>query len=263
MRGAPGIRAMITLAFVGSAGFADAAELRVYTTGAPAQAVKAIAADFATRTRDRLTFTVGQPAAIRQRLAAGEQADVIILPARVMARLEKTGALRAGSAVDLARVGVGVVVRDGARQPDISSAAAIRALLLDARSIVYPDPRSGGGSAGRMIARMIEAMGIADAVKPKLTLKSAIGGGVDLVAAGKAEIGFFNISEIVPIKGVTLVGPLPAELQSYIVFTAAIPATNTAPDAAMAFVKMLANPAAAPAWRQAGMESVPASPVQK
>jgi molybdate transport system substrate-binding protein len=258
MRVAAGARVLALFTLVGTVRLADAAELRVYTTGAPSQAVKAIAADFATQTRDTPTFTVGQPETIRQRLAAGGRADVIILPSRVMARLDKSGALRADSAVDLARVGVGIVVRDGARQPDISNAAAIRALLLNAHSIVYPDPRSGGGSAGRMIARMIAAMGIADAVKRKLTLQSAIGGGVDLVAAGKAEVGFFNISEIVPIKGVTLVGPLPAELQSYIVFTAAIPATNTAPDAAAAFIKMLGDPAARPAWQKAGMESVPA-----
>jgi len=263
MRVAAGVRVLALCTLVGTVRLANAAEFRVYTTGAPAQAVKTIAADFATQTGQTLSFTVGQPATIRQRLAAGEHADVIILPRELMTRLEKSGALRAGSAVDLARVGVGIAVRDGAKQPDISNAAAIRALLLGARSVVYPDPGSGGGSAGRMIARMIRTMGIADAVKPKLTLKSAIGGGVDLVAGGKAEVGFFNISEIVPIKGVTLVGPLPAELQSYIVFTAAIPATNTAPDAAASFIKMLADPTAVPAWQKAGMEFMPAAPAQK
>ena len=257
-RGATVIRAVALFAFVGNAAVAAADEIRVYTTGAPAAAAKAIAVDFAAQSGHHLTFTVGQPTAIRQRLDAGERADVVILPVLALEKLRQSVAFRPGSAVDLARTGVGVVVRVGAKQPDISNAAALRALLLNANSVVYPDPRRGGGSAGRMIARMIDQMRIAEIIKPKLTLKSAIGGGVDLVAEGKAEIGLFNISEIMPIKGVTLVGPLPAELQSYIVFTAAIPASDAAPDAAASFIKALAAPAAEAAWQKAGMEPVAA-----
>ena len=107
--------------------------------------------------------------------------------------------------------------RNGASAPDIANAAAIRKLLLEARSIVYPDPTSGGGSAGRAIAHMIDEMGLTETVRPKLTRASAIGGGVTLVAGGNVEVGLFNISEILPIQGVQLVGPLPAELQNYIV----------------------------------------------
>ena len=203
-----------------------------------------------------LTFTVGQPATIESDLDAGAKADVVILPSPVVAMLGGTGALRAGSAVDLARVGIGVVVRNGASAPDISNAAAIRKLLLDARSIVYPDPTSGGGSAGRAIAHMIEEMGLTETIRPKLTRASAIGGGVALVAGGNVEVGLFNISEILPIQGVQLVGPLPAELQNYIVFSAAIPVRNTAPEPASAFIQALAAPAARDAWRNAGMEPV-------
>jgi molybdate transport system substrate-binding protein len=133
-------------------------------------------------------------------------------------------------------------------------------LLLEARSIAYPDPQTGGGSAGRAIARMIDKMGITDAIKAKLMRKSAIGGGVDLVAGGTAEVGLFNISEILPIKGVTLVGPLPAEVQNWIVFTAAIPATNATPEPAAAFIKMLADPTARPTWQSAGLEPLGAPP---
>jgi molybdate transport system substrate-binding protein len=257
MRAATGIRAMTVFACVGTADFAGAADIRVYTSGAPAQAVKSIAADATARTGDAFTFTVGQPTTIQHRLAAGEKADVVILPSRVMASMSKSGAMRAGSAVDVARVGIGVVVRNGAKPPDISNAAAIRALLLGAGSIICPDPQEqGGGSAGLAIARMIEKMGIADTVKPKLTHATAIGGGVDLVAAGKADVGLFNVSEIVPIKGVTLVGPLPDELQSYIVFTAAIPASDATPAPAASFIRQLTDPSERPAWQKAGMESV-------
>jgi molybdate transport system substrate-binding protein len=259
MRAATRLGAVTLLAFIGAARLCDAAEIHVYSTGAPAEAAKSVAAVFAKDTGHHLTFTVGQPATIESDLAAGDHADVVILPAPAVAMLNNRGAWRAGSAVDLARVGIGIVMRDGARQPDISTAAAIRRLLLEARSVVYPDPTSGGGSTGRAVARMIENMGITDAVRPKLTLTSAIGGGVALVAGGGAEVGLFNISEILPVQGVRLVGPLPAEMQTYIVFAAAIPASNAAPEPATAFIRALAAPAARQAWQRAGLEPLGAA----
>jgi len=254
------VRALAVLASVGAATAAAAAEIRVYSSGAPSVAAKAIADSFAAQGGHHFRFTVGQPATIESDLAAGGQADVVILPTPAIALLNQSGVLRAGSAVDLARVGIGVVIRNGGRRPEIGNAAAIRQLLIDARSVVYPDPRSGGGSAGRAIAHMIEQMGVSDIVKPKLILVSAIGGGVDLVAGGKAEVGFFNISEILPIKGVTLIGPLPAELQSYIVFDAAIPTRNAAPEPAVAYIHALAAPAASASWAKAGLEPLGSKP---
>jgi molybdate transport system substrate-binding protein len=260
MRVATRLGAMTAFAFIATADFAEATEIRVYTSGAPAAAVRVIAADFAQQTGHHLSFTVGQPADIQKRLKTGEEADVIILPSSIVARLSKSGGLHAGSTVDLARVGIGVVVRDGAQHPDISSAAALKVLLLSAHSVVYPDPQEqGGGSAGRAIEAMIERMGIADTIKAKRRLASAIGGGVAMVAAGKAEVGLFNVSEIMPIKGVSLVGPLPAELQNYIVFSAAIPANSTSGEPAASFIKMLGAPAARAAWQQAGLEPVDAT----
>jgi molybdate transport system substrate-binding protein len=261
MKAAAAVRAFTLLVLAGAAGLAaaDAAEIHVYCSGAPAEAVKAIAVDFAKDTGHQLIFTVGQPATIQRDLTAGDKADVVILPARVVVKLTGAGMLR--GAVAVARVGIGVVVRDGAAPPEIADAAAIRKLLIGAHSIVYPDPKEpGGGSTGHAVARMIERMGLTDSVRPKLTLSSAIGGGVALVAAGKAEVGFFNISEIMPIKGAALVGPLPAELQNYIVFSAATTAANTAPEPAAAFVKRLADPAARPAWQAAGLEPLAAAP---
>ena len=144
-------------------------------------------------------------------------------------------------------------MREGARPPDISTVDAVRKMLVDARSIVYPDP-AGGGQTGAALARMTATLGVADVVKPKLTLMQAIAGGVALVANGDAEVGMFNISEVVPVKGVTLVGPLPSELQSYIVFAAAIHAGNTSPAPAQAFIKLLSDPAASEHWKAGGLE---------
>jgi molybdate transport system substrate-binding protein len=132
-------------------------------------------------------------------------------------------------------------------------------LLRDAQSIVYPDPaEAGGGSTGLVIARMIERLGLTDTVRPKLTVKPAISGGVDLVASGKVEVGLFNISEITPVKGIALVGPLPADLQHYIQLTAAIAVKSAIPEPASAYIKRLIDPAARPAWQSAGLE--PAAP---
>ena len=242
-------------AAVTAAGAAVAADIRVFTSGAPAEVEKVLAEKFARETGHRVVFTVAPPAVIRQKLAGGETSDVIVLPAPAIDALEKAGALRPGSRVDLARVGVGVAIRDGAPLPDISTVEAVRKLLVDARSIVYPDP-AGGGQTGAALTRMLSRLGIADAVTPKLTLMQAIAGGVALVAKGEAEVGMFNISEILPVKGARLVGPLPPELQSYITFAAAIPAGNVAPAPAQAFIKLLSDPGAREHWKAGGLESI-------
>jgi molybdate transport system substrate-binding protein len=245
------------LLFVVATARAEAAEIQVYSSGAPAGAAKIIATDLAKKNNDHFDFTVAQPAAIQASLAAGNKADVVLLPRLLVTTLTGSGMLRNDSAVDVARVGIGVVVRKGAPIPNIADVAAISQLLRNAKSVAYPDPAEpGGGSTGLAIAHMIEKLGLTDTVQPKLTVKSAIGGGVALVADGKAEVGLFNISEIVPVKGVTLVGPLPADLQNYVLFTAAITVKSAAPEAASAYIKRLTDPTVWPAWQSAGLEPV-------
>jgi len=234
---------------------AGADEIRVLSSGAPAEIVKHIVAKFAGERGNRVLVTVANPATILQKLSGGETPDIVVAPAPVVESLAKSGTLLPGSRVDLARVGVGVVVREGTPLPDISSIDAVRKTLTEARSIVYPDP-AGGGQTGAALARMIDRMGLAEIVKPKLTLRQAIAGGVALVAEGAAEIGMFNISEILPVGGVILVGPLPPELQSYIVFAAAIHARSTLPVPARALIEAMADPAAREQWKAGGLESV-------
>jgi molybdate transport system substrate-binding protein len=150
---------------------------------------------------------------------------------------------------------MGLVVRERAPLPDISTADAVRTTLLHAHSIVIPDP-AGGGQTGAALARMLAHLGIAEALKPKLTLMQAIAGGVALVANGEAELGMFNISEVLPVKGVTLAGPLPSELQSYVVFAAAIHVDSTSAAASESFIKLLSGPAAREHWKAGGLESM-------
>jgi molybdate transport system substrate-binding protein len=232
-------------------GIAAAADVRVFTSGAPAEAEKAIAATFSAATGHRIIFTVGTPGAIKERLDRGEKADVLLLPAGTLAAME--GALRPGGAVAVARVGVGVVVRQGAPLPDIATPDAVKKLLLAARSIVMPDPGGGGFAAGALL-RMMAELGIADAVRSKTTLRNAIAGGVALVANGDADVGLFNISEIITVAGIRLVGPLPPALQSYISFAAAVPADAREPQPALAYIAALTQPAAGAAWTAAGLE---------
>jgi molybdate transport system substrate-binding protein len=230
------------------------AEIRVFSSGAPAEVEKTLAAAFTRATGHQVIFTVATPADIQARLKGGETPDVVILPAPIVGTLEKSGTLRPGR-VDLARVGIGVIVREGAPLPDISTVDAVRRMLLAARSIVHSDP-AGGGLAGVALARMVAEMGIADAVKPKLTYMFAISGGAKLVANGEVEVGLYNISEVLSAKGVTLVGALPAAVQNYIVFAAAIHARSAAPAPALAFIRALSDPAAREQWKAGGLESL-------
>src|SRR5262249_51575291 len=224
-------------------------DIRVFTSGAPAEVEKALARAFTDATGHRVLLTVGNLSAIQDRLTGAEAPDLVVLPAPAIDTLDKAGKLRAGTWRDLARVGIGV--RQGAPLPDISTVDAVRTMLLKARSIVHPDPQ-GGGFTGAHIAQMIVRLGIADEVKPKVKLMFAIGGGVVAVAAGDAEIGLFNISEILPVPGVTLAGPLPAALQNYIAFSGALGPNSPGP--AWAFLRFLASADANEAWRAGGFE---------
>ena len=134
--------------------------------------------------------------------------------------LTQKGKVAAGSRTVLAQVGVGVVVKAGAPKPDIGTVDAFKRALLDAKSVAYIDPASGG-SSGIFVAKLLDGLGIAAQVKPKAKLIP--GGAVaDHIADGEAEIGIHQISEILPVKGVTLVGPLPAEIQNYTTYAAGV-----------------------------------------
>jgi molybdate transport system substrate-binding protein len=229
------------------------ADVAVFTSAAPAAVEKAIANSFAEATGDRILFTVGTVKEIQDKLSAAGNPDIVVLPTGALDVLDHAAELHPGSRIDLARVGIGIAVREGAPLPDISTADALRKTLLAARSIAHPDPL-GGGFAGAQITRMFARLGIEDAIKPKVTLVYAFTGGVTQVANGDAEIGLFNISEILPVKGVALVGPLVPDLQSYITFAAALHVRGPSPAPAMSFLRWLSDPKARDAWRSGGFE---------
>jgi molybdate transport system substrate-binding protein len=227
-------------------------EIRVYSGGAPRAALKPLAAAFEQATGSTLAFTFDGVAAIRERLGSGEKADVVLLPAPM---LEAMGmALLAGSRTLLARSPIGVAVRRGATEPDVSTPDALRKTLVAAGSLAYSDPKLA--PSGIHLTKVLANLGIAEAVLAKTVLRTPFDGGVALIARGEVEIGLYLVSEIQSVDGVTLAGLLPAELQSYVIYAGAVAARSPVQDEALAFLKFLGDPAARDHWHAAGFESV-------
>jgi len=230
---------------------AGAADIRVFAGGAPQETLEALAPEFEKRTGHRVKFTFAHVSVIQKKLVAGEQAEVILLPVPLMANMEKAIGLRSEGRSVIARIGIGVVVRQGGNRPDISTVDAVRRMLREARAIAVPAPE---GLTGSHLMRMMTQLGIADEVRAKLRHKPAIDRGADLVAAGDADVGLYLASEVLGVKGATLAGMLPAELQNYVVYAIAVPAKNDSPEPALAFVKFVSDAANREAWKVTGFE---------
>ena len=231
---------------------ASAAEIKVLTTGAFRSVVVALVPEFEKATGHKVVVDNGTVGQLQKRVDGGEAFDVLVLSPKGIEDYIKGGKIAAGSNARLAKVGVGVMVKDGAPKPDVSTVDAFKKALLAAKTVGYIDPASGG-SSGIYVAGLLEKLGIADQIKPKAKLKQ--GGHVsDLVKDGTAEIGIHQMSEIVGQAGVTLVGPLPAEIQNFTTYTAAIGANARDAAAARILVERLAGPAAAPILKAKGME---------
>lgn len=229
-----------------------AAEIKVLTGGAFKQVVLAVVPAFEQQTGHKVIVDNDTAGALKKRIEGGEAFDVAVITPGVINELATAGRVAAGSRADLARVGVGVMVREGAPKPDVSTVEAFKETLLKAKTVAYIDPASGG-SSGIYLDKLFERLGVADQVRAKARLKK--GGYVaDLLVNGDAELGLHQISEIVPAKGVTLVAPLPKEIQNYTTYAAGVSATSSNKDAAQALIKALTGPAAAAVLKEKGME---------
>lgn len=223
------------------------------SAGAVKAMVAALGAEFERETGNKLDLNFGTAGSLRDRLKAGEAADLVILSQSAIEALEKTGLFVPGSRTDLGRTVTGVVVKDGAAIPDISTPEAFKQALLKARAVAYTDPKAGG-SGGTMFAGLIETLGIADAIAKKAVLCK---GGYDVAGAivdGRAEIGTTFISEVLPVKGAKVIGTLPGELHNTNTYTAAIAAGSAAPEGAKALLAKLTGPATRQRWTAAGLE---------
>ena len=243
--------AMVVMA-AGAPRGAAGAEIKVLTAGAFKQVLLALLPDFERTSGHKVTVENDTVGALTKRIEGGEAFDLAVLTPKAVDDLAKAGKFAPGSRANLARVGVGVVVKDGTPKPDIGSVAAFKQALLAAKSVAYIDP-AAGGSSGIYVAGLLDKLGVASEVKPKAKLIP--GGAVaEHVAKGEAELGIHQISEILPVKGVTLVGPLPAEIQNYTVYAAGIGAHAKEGEAAKALLKALTSPAAADVLKSKGME---------
>jgi molybdate transport system substrate-binding protein len=231
----------------------DAAELKVMSAGAMKAMVTELGGDFTRETGHTLALTTGTVGQLRDKLLAGEAADVVVMSDTAIDQLIGQGHLVRGSRVDIARTGIGVAVRDGAPKPNISTPEALKQALLSAKSIAYVDPASGATS-GIYFASVLQRLGIADAVKSKTVLRQGGGYVAELVARGEAELAVHQISEIIPVKGATLVGPLPRDLQKVTVYSAALPTRAAATEPAKALVEFLARPAFKAKLAAAGLD---------
>jgi molybdate transport system substrate-binding protein len=240
-------------------GAASAAEVRVMISGGLTAAYNALVPEFERATGNKVITAYGPSMgttvnAIPVRLDRGEPADVLIMVGYALGDLVKQGKVVADSRVDLVKSPIGIAVKSGAPKPDISSADAVKRALLAAKSVAYSDSASGVYVSTEMFQRL----GITEDMKGKARQIPAepVAG---VVARGDAEIGLQQISEMLPVPGVDIVGPLPSELQKITVFSAGVATTSKEPGAGKALIKFLASPAASAAIVKSGMEPIPAS----
>jgi molybdate transport system substrate-binding protein len=246
----------LVAAFLLTAAAARADEIRVMTSGAMSAALRELTPAFERASGSTLVIVsggsvAGAPDSIPDRLQRGERADVVLMAAEGIDALMKSGQIAAGSRVDLARSSIGLAVRAGAPKPDISTVDALRRALLQAASVAYSSSVSGVYISAELfprlgIAREMQAKGRKIEVEPVAAV----------VARGEAEIGFQQISELRPVSGIEVVGPLPAEVQRVTVFSAAAATGSANPAGGRALIAFLASPAAAAAIARSGMDSV-------
>lgn len=235
---------------------AAADDVVVMTSGAFTAAYLELGSAFERATGHRLTTattSMGTGAdAIPARLARGEAADVIILPAEALDDLIEPSLVVASSRVELARSAIGMAVRTGAPKPDISSVEGLRQALLDAPSVAY----SASVSGDYLVTELFPKLGIAERLKAtgRRIERERVGA---VVARGEATVGFQQMSELLPIPGIDIVGPLPSEVQRVTTIAAGVAVQARHPDAARALATFLASPAAAAAVRKSGMVPIP------
>ncbi|HXL30949.1 MAG TPA: substrate-binding domain-containing protein [Bradyrhizobium sp.] len=239
------------------AGSANAAEVRVMISGGLTAAYKELVPEFERLTGNKVLTAYGPSMgttvnAIPVRLERGEPADVLIMVGYALGDLVKQGKVIADSRVDLVKSPIGIAVKSGAPKPDISSADAVKRALLAAKSIAYSDSASGV----YVSTEMFEKLGVAEAMKDKARKIPATPVG-EIVAHGDAEIGLQQISELKPVEGIDIVGPLPDDLQKITVFSAGIATVSREPDAGKALIKFLASPAASAVIVRSGLEPIP------
>ena len=228
---------------------AHAAEIKVIASAAVREAVVELIPAFEKVSGHKVTAIWAGTEAITKRISDGEVVDIGLIAAPNIDKLIAEGKLVAGSRADVAKSGIGVAMRAGLPEPDISSGEAVKNAVLAAKSVAY-----SSGPSGFYLADLFKKMGIADQIKDKVKqTPSGVQVG-EVVARGEADLGFQQVSELLHLKGIQYLGPLPADIQQITVFSAGLHTLAPMPDAATALTKFLTAPEAAPVIRRSGME---------
>ncbi|HWF94638.1 MAG TPA: molybdate ABC transporter substrate-binding protein [Xanthobacteraceae bacterium] len=236
------------LALLG-AGAADAAEIKVMISNALKSTMEELTPEFEKGSGNKLAITFGAAAELKASIEKGTPIDLAILTTATADDLVKEGKLIAAGRVDIARAGAGLAARKGAPKPDISTTEGFKRALIDAKSIAYVE----AGATAPYIKSLFDRLGIADQIKPKLKPQPTSNPAAKAVANGEAELGITQISEILPYAGAELVGPLPADIQLYTVYPAAVAADTKEGDAAKGLIKFLTGPAAVAVLKAKGL----------
>jgi molybdate transport system substrate-binding protein len=246
----------VMTAICGAAG-ADAGEIKILASGSLKGALSQLAPEFQKASGGAATVEYAPAGAIAERIQKGEAADVIIVSRSQIEKLEGSGKVAPGSVVNIAGISLGVAVRKGAPKPDLGSVEAFKRTLLAARSIGYRDPITGSTS-GTYAASLIERLGLAQELKPKLVLDRSNGDAPENVflgvAKGDVELMIGQITEIVLAPGVDLAGPLPREIQNTTLMAAGTSTDSKAPDDAKAFIGFISSPSAAVVLKAGGFQ---------
>lgn len=242
------VAGMLKLA-VAFGGSAFAVDISVLSGGAVKSGLSEAVQIFERHASDRIIAEYAPMGLLTKKLTQGASPDVVIVTSDVIDAVRGKGWIVPGTETEVGRVGVGVAVPDGAALPDISTPDAVRSLLLKANGIAMINPETG--TSGRHLAQVFEKLGIADAMKPKLKLMDQ-GFAVEPVGRGEADVGLHQISEILPVKGVKLVGPLPAELQKVTIYIGAVGAHARHVEEARRLLAYLRTPEARAAFVRKG-----------
>lgn len=232
---------------------AGAAEMKFLHTTAIKPPVDVLIPIFERNTGNTIVPSYGPAGAIVQRVRSGEEFDAMIATAAQVGDLETDGVLVKGSKSDLAKVGIGLYVKKGAAKPDISSVENFKRALLNAKSVAFIDPASGGAS-GIYIFGLLQRLDIAEEVRSKLRTPRAVAAVFDSVASGEAELGLGQLSEIVVDQRIELAGMLPSEIQNITLFAVGVGSASKNKHEAAAFAKFLAAPEAEGAFKKFGFE---------
>jgi molybdate transport system substrate-binding protein len=225
-------------------------DIRIFSGGAPKEIFLQLTPQFERQSGHKVEYVFAVMSALREKIAAGEKADVLVMPTNILDGYEKEGVVRAQGRAVLGFVSIEAAVREGAPKPDLSTPVKVKQAMLSARAITHATP--GETPSGTHMDKVIAGLGIVEAMKGKVFHRSALKGGIELVKSGEAEIGFYPKSEVINIEGLSLAGTLPAAIQLTTIYGAAVTAKSAAPEAGVAFIVFMGDARNRSVWINGG-----------